>query len=174
MSFWGTHCYPWFGFLLTSPVGFKARVCSALFTFCRGECSVHFMRSTSGNTHAHLLVAGIAVSQFPTCIRRGLDLAQIWTGNHPDRTWTCYHCASDPSFKVQVIFSFVIWGGYSLAPVNRVYALSIGWNRCLWERPMGNIRKMSKSWVFFSNILSYFYYLPCFECLALREELGCG
>ena len=31
MSFFGGHWYPCFGFLVTSPLGFKARVGSALF-----------------------------------------------------------------------------------------------------------------------------------------------
>ena len=38
--FWGDW-YPCFGFLVTSPLGFKARVGSALFAlFCGGECTV--------------------------------------------------------------------------------------------------------------------------------------
>ena len=41
-----------------SPLGFKARVGSALFTFCGGECNLHSPRSTSGATHADLLAAG--------------------------------------------------------------------------------------------------------------------
>ena len=41
-----------------SPLGFKARVGSALFAFCRGECNAHSLGSTSGTTHANLLVAG--------------------------------------------------------------------------------------------------------------------
>ena len=36
-----------------SPLGFKGRVGSALFAFCRGECNVHSPRSTSGATHAN-------------------------------------------------------------------------------------------------------------------------
>ena len=35
---------------MTSPLGFKARVGSALFAFCGGECSVYSPRSTSGAT----------------------------------------------------------------------------------------------------------------------------
>ena len=54
-SFFGSHWYPSFGFLVTSPLGFKARVGSALFAFFRGgECNVHSLRSTSGATHANL------------------------------------------------------------------------------------------------------------------------
>ena len=54
--FWG-HLYPCFGFLVTSPLGFKARMGSALFAFYGGECNVHSPRSTSGATHANLLAA---------------------------------------------------------------------------------------------------------------------
>ena len=41
-----------------SSLGFKARVGSALFAFCAGECNVHSPRSTSGATLANLLAAG--------------------------------------------------------------------------------------------------------------------
>ena len=54
--FWG-HWYPCFGFLVTSPLGFKARVGSALFAFCVGECNVHSLRSTSGAILANLVAA---------------------------------------------------------------------------------------------------------------------
>ena len=40
------------------PLGFKAEVGSALFTFCGGECNVHSPKSTSGATLADLLAAG--------------------------------------------------------------------------------------------------------------------
>ena len=39
--------------------------------FCRAKCNVHSSRSTSGATHANLLMASIAASHFPTCISRG-------------------------------------------------------------------------------------------------------
>ena len=45
-------------FWISSPLGFKARVGSALFAFCGGECNVHSLRSTSGATLADLLAAG--------------------------------------------------------------------------------------------------------------------
>ena len=54
-----------------SSLGFKARVGSALFTFCGGECTVHSPRSISGATPANLLAAGIVASHFPTCISSG-------------------------------------------------------------------------------------------------------
>ena len=63
--FWG-HWYPFFGFLVMSPRGFKARVGSALFAFCGGECNVHFPRFISGAIRADLLAAGIAASPVPT------------------------------------------------------------------------------------------------------------
>ena len=71
MSFFGGHWYPCFGFLVMSLLGFKVRVGSALFTFCRGKCNVHSPRSTSGATHANLLGAGSAAGHFPTYISRG-------------------------------------------------------------------------------------------------------
>ena len=67
---WG-HWYPCFRFLVTSPLGFKARVGSILFAFCRGECNVHSPRSTSGATCADLSAAGIAAGHFPTYISTG-------------------------------------------------------------------------------------------------------
>ena len=41
MCYFGDHWYPCFGFLVTSPLGFKARLGSALFVlfFCGGECT---------------------------------------------------------------------------------------------------------------------------------------
>ena len=62
--FWG-HWYPCFGFLVTSPLGFKTRVVLPYSLF------VHSPRSTSGATPANLLTASIAADQFPTCISRG-------------------------------------------------------------------------------------------------------
>ena len=38
------HWYPCFGFLVTSPLGFKFRVGSALFAFCGGECTSTFLK----------------------------------------------------------------------------------------------------------------------------------
>ena len=62
--FWG-HWYPCFGFLVTSLLGFKARVSSALFAFfCVGKCNEDSLRSTSGATHANLLEASSAAGHF--------------------------------------------------------------------------------------------------------------
>ena len=72
------HWYPCFGFLVTSPLGFKARVGSALFAFCGGECIVYSPRSTSGATHADLLVASVTASPVPTYCCRG-EVAGIQT-----------------------------------------------------------------------------------------------
>ena len=58
MFFFFSHWYPCFGFLVTSLLGFKARVGSALFAFCGGEYNVHSPRSTSGATLADLFAAG--------------------------------------------------------------------------------------------------------------------
>ena len=75
--FWD-HWYPCFEFLVMLPLGFKARVGSALFTYCRGKCNVHSPRSTSGATHADLLAASIIISPVPTYCCRG-EVAGIQT-----------------------------------------------------------------------------------------------
>ena len=79
----GGHRYPCFRFLVMS-------------LFCRGECNVHSLRSTSGATHADLLVASVQQSLPHMC---GLmwDLSWIQTRNHLHSRRTRYHCASDPA-----------------------------------------------------------------------------
>ena len=70
--FWGHWCHC-FGFLVTSPLGFKVRVGAALFAFCRGECNVHPLRSTSDATLADLLAASTQPITFPhACAEVGL------------------------------------------------------------------------------------------------------
>ena len=69
--FWD-HWYPCIGFLVTSPLGFKARVGSALFAFfCGGKCNIHSPRSISGATRGNLLAVNITASHFPKCISKG-------------------------------------------------------------------------------------------------------
>ena len=91
MSFFGAHWYPCFGFLVMSPLGFKARVGSAFFTFFfGGKCNVHSPRFTSGATCADHLVAGIAANHFPTGIGRG----GTWLGFEQAITRTEDECAT--------------------------------------------------------------------------------
>ena len=60
MSFLGGHWYPCFGFLVTSPLDFKARVGSALFAII-------------GATLADLLAAGVQLVTSPhACAEVGL------------------------------------------------------------------------------------------------------
>ena len=56
---WG-QWYPCFWLLVTSPLGFKARVDSALFALGRDICVTCSLRFTSGATPADLLVASMA------------------------------------------------------------------------------------------------------------------
>ena len=56
---WG-HCYPCYGLLVTSPLGFKARVLSVLFPLGRGVYLVRSLRFISGATPANLLAASMA------------------------------------------------------------------------------------------------------------------
>ena len=72
MSFFGDNGTPCFGFLVTSPLGFKARVGSALFAIF-AEANVTYIppRFTSGATLADLLAVGVQPVHFPTCMCRG-------------------------------------------------------------------------------------------------------
>ena len=94
--FWG-HWYPCFGFLVTSPLGFKARVGSALFAIF-AEANVMYIPQDSP------LVLHLPTSWRPACSRslphmhvQRWDLAQIRTCNRTNRRRTRYHCASDPA-----------------------------------------------------------------------------
>ena len=51
VHFWG-HRYPCFGLLVTSPLGFKSRVGSALFELCRGVCDKRSLRFTSAGVYS--------------------------------------------------------------------------------------------------------------------------
>ena len=98
-SFWGHMCliwghwYPCFGFLVTTPLGFKARVGSALFA-CFVEANVMYIpRSTSGATPADLLTVNIAANHFLTCISRGW----MWLKFERAITQTEDYCATYPA-----------------------------------------------------------------------------
>ena len=52
------------GLLVMSPLGFKARVGSALFKLCGGVCDIHSLRFTSGATPLPVYIASIAASHF--------------------------------------------------------------------------------------------------------------
>ena len=72
---WATDT-PVFGLLVTSPLGFKARVGSALFALGEGIRVAHYLRFTSGATPADLLAANMAAepissAEFPTCVYQG-------------------------------------------------------------------------------------------------------
>ena len=107
---------------MTSPLDFKARAGSTLFAFfCRGECTVHSPRSTTGAICTNLLVAGSVAGHFPTCISRG----GIWLGferaitstederativsatrlmRHSDLTHACICHFRDPGMLVRVL-----------------------------------------------------------------------
>ena len=88
---------------MMSPLGFKARVHSALIAFAEGEYHVHSPRSTSGATPADLLTASIAAGHFPACIRR--DGSWLRFERAITRTVHC-HCISNtanPSVVIQLL-----------------------------------------------------------------------
>ena len=69
-----------------SPLGFKARVGSALFVFCGGECNVYSLRSTSSVTPANFLMARMA-AQLLLYIRCSADIGigSVSNGQSPVR-----------------------------------------------------------------------------------------
>ena len=95
--FWG-HWYPCFGFLVTSPLSFKARVGSALFAIF-AEANVMYIPQDSP------LVLHLPISWQPACSRslphmhvQRWDLARFQTCNCMNRRRMRYHCASDPAY----------------------------------------------------------------------------
>ena len=99
MYFFGGHWYSYFGFLVTSPLGFKARVFSALFAIF-AEANVMYIPQYSP------LVLHLSTSwqparswSLPHMHMQRWDLARIRTRNRTDRRRTRYHCASDPAFE---------------------------------------------------------------------------
>ena len=90
MSLFWDHWYPCFGFLVTSPLGLKARVGFYLFA--------------SGATCADLFGSLQCSWSLPHMHVQRWDLAQIRMGNHPDRRRTRHHCASDPAFPVTGLY----------------------------------------------------------------------
>ena len=97
------HWYAYFWFLVTSLLGFKARVGSVLF-ICGGQCNVHSLKSTSGATLANLLVASSAASHFPTCISRG----GTWLGFERAIKRTEDTCASDLAISTMLSLDFTL------------------------------------------------------------------
>ena len=57
--------FPCFELLVTSPLGFKARVGSALFELCGGIRDISSLRFTSGATPLPVYIASIAAGRFP-------------------------------------------------------------------------------------------------------------
>ena len=88
MSFFGAIGTSVLDFWWMSPLGFKARVSSALFTFWGGKCNVHSPRSTSGATHANHLAAGTQPVTSPhACAEVGLGSDS--NGQSPGQKTTC-------------------------------------------------------------------------------------
>ena len=71
---------------MMSPPGFNARVGSALFTFCGGDCNVCSLRSTPGATPANFLTVSIMRWQFKIvaqCCHLLVKLPKPWPGFEP-------------------------------------------------------------------------------------------
>ena len=105
--FWG-HWYPCFGFLVTSPVGFKVRVGFTLFTFCGGKCNVHSLRSTSVAILTNLLAAGAqTVTSSHACAEVGLG--SYSNGQSPGQKTNVLPLCLRPGKIAIVIFLKLIW-----------------------------------------------------------------
>ena len=92
---WG-HWYPCFGFLVTSLLGFKARVGSALFALSGGVCYM-FSEILLWCYMCQPLGSWQHSQSLPNMHQQRWDLAPIRTDDHPYRRRSCYHCASDPT-----------------------------------------------------------------------------
>ena len=93
MSFFWGHWYPCFGFLVMSPLGFKARVGSALFTIF-AEANVMYIPQDSP------LVLHLPTSWWPAR-SQSLPHMHVQRCNRTNRRRTRYHCASDPAWDLQ-------------------------------------------------------------------------
>ena len=71
MSFLWNHRYPWFGLLVISPLGFKARVCSLIHAWWRCTCY------TSLDIHIWCITTSMAAKPFSSMY------LQCW----PQRSW---------------------------------------------------------------------------------------
>ena len=70
---------------MTSPLGFKARVGSALFELCGGVRDIHSLRFTSGATPLLVYIASIAASGFPhMCVSAEVGCQYL---NHRPPAW---------------------------------------------------------------------------------------
>ena len=127
--------YPCFGFLMTSPLGFKATVGSAL-SECRGRCNVHSLRSTSGATHCQPLSSRHCGSA--QCHHLPVYSPSLGLGSNPGhmhRSAMCYHytmpacltqmflkLVSCLYFRVNNYLSFFAnapFGGYKMSGIGR-------------------------------------------------------
>ena len=96
--FSGGHWYPWFGFLVASPLSFKARVGSALFTFFV-ETNVMYI-PWDPPLVLHMLTSWQSAVQLVTSPHAS---AEVGLGSdskgqsYLDRRQMHYHCASDPT-----------------------------------------------------------------------------
>ena len=103
-KFWRTHVlflghwYPCFGFLVTSPLGFKARVGSALFAIFAEVNVMYIPQDSPLVLHLPTSWQPVRSRSLPHMHVQRWDLAQIWTCNRMNRRRTRYHCASDLAY----------------------------------------------------------------------------
>ena len=166
MSFLGGHWYPCFGFLVMSPLGFKVRVGSALFTFCGGECNVHSLRSTSGATLANLLAASLQnicqPDALPTELNRdqhfGVNLSFspnviVIDGRQSIQicNWDYFHLAVDVAFIFTILIVHLIFGHFSSIQLNLLKIIVVGVLLCF---SFNNGKWAQLTWTYFFLMMS--------------------
>ena len=94
--FWG-HWYPCFGFLVMSPLGFKARVGSALFAIFAEANVMYIPQDSPLVLHLPTSWQPVHSRSLPHMHVQRWDLARFRMCNRTNRRRTRYHCASDPA-----------------------------------------------------------------------------
>ena len=119
----GGHWYPCFGFLVTSPLGFKARV-GCLIRIA--EVNVMYVPQDPPLV-LHLLTSWQPARSrsLPYMHVQKWDLAQIRTCNRTNRRRTRYHCASDPAYSLQKLCLIDIYRYVVNLPSNPVIIYQI-------------------------------------------------
>ena len=96
---------------MTSPLGFKARVGSALFAIFAEANVMYIPQDSPLVLHLPTSWRPVRSQSLPHMHVQRWDLAQIRTCNRTNRRRTRYHCASDPALHVENLIFCVLGGG---------------------------------------------------------------
>ena len=95
--FFGATGTPVLDFLVTSPLGFKARVGSALFAIFAEANVMYIPQDSPLVLHLPTSWRPARSRSLPHMLVQRWDLARFRTCNRTNRRRTRYHCASDPA-----------------------------------------------------------------------------